>query len=372
VWAEPRVEAPPRPWWDIALVAVLVPATVAEGLLRSDVPLPGLSIALALVCVLALLWRRSHPAVATVVAFASQTLAGLVPDWTGRDYGVLLSTSCVLLLLYSLGRWASGRGVVLATGFVLLAHVVREPFYESSAVSMLVGAGFLLMPVAVGAAVRFQTTSRGRQVEQVRMREREQLARELHDTVAHHVSGILIQAQAGRAVAAADPSRAVAVLGVIEEEANRSLVEMRAIVGVLRDGAEAERSPVPGIADVARLARDGTGRLPVELAVDGELEQLEPVVGTAVYRLVQESVTNAQRHAREATLIRVRVVSDDREVTVTVTDDGRTPAPPRPGGFGLTGMAERVSVLGGRLEAGPRPGGGWSVTATLPRPEEAR
>ncbi len=367
LWAEPSVPAPPRPWWDVALVAVLVPVAVAEGLLQDDVPWPAYSIALALVCVVALLWRRSHPLAATVVAFSAQTLAGLGPDALGREYEVLLATACVLLFPYSLCRWASGRAAVVGLVVVLAEHVGREPFYDSSGVSIVVGAGFLMFPAALGAAVRIQSTSRRRQTEQVRLREREELARELHDTVAHHVSGIVIQAQAGQAVAATDPDQAVAVLRVIEEAASRSLVEMRAIVGILRDGAEAERAPVPGVADVERLARDPAARLPIDVELTGDLEALEPAVGAAVFRLVQESVTNAHRHARGASRVDVRVVGDRDAVRVSVADDGRAASTATDGGFGLTGMSERMALLGGTFAAGPRPQGGWAVTAVLPR-----
>ena len=370
VWTEPRVSAPVgRPWWDTALVALLVPATVAEGVLRPDVPWPVLQIALALVCVLALLWRRSRPLAALVVAFGAQTLAGLLPDLAGHPYGVLNTTACVLLLVYSLGRWAAGREVVVGLALVLVAHLFREPFYDSSGVSIVVGAGFLLLPAALGAAVRFQVTSRRRQAEQMRMKEREQLARELHDTVAHHVSGIVIQAQAGRAVAASDPGRAVEVLGVIEEAATRSLAEMRAIVGILRDGAEAERAPVPGVADVVRLLREPAPGPPVEADVGGDLDDLPPAVGAAVYRLVQESVTNARRHARGATRIAVRVTGEQDSVRVSVVDDGHGGGAGA-GGYGLAGMSERVALLGGVFDAGTRPEGGWAVTAVLPRSGE--
>lgn len=398
-WEEPRVEPPPgRPWWDWAIVAVLVPVTLLEGALTPDVPWRALTTALALVCVLALLWRRSHPLAALVVAFGAQTVAGVGPNLTGVDDHVLLTTSCVLLLPYSLTRWASGRHAVCGLAFLLTAHFVREPILEETAQTIVVGAGFLLFPAALGASVRFQRRSRSRELEQVRMREREDLARELHDTVAHHVSGILIQAQAGRTVAGADPERAVEVLGTIEGAAGRALAEMRSLVGILRaDDQEAELSPVGGVADLDRLVRDleaqaapGAGDPTVALLVDPELGRLEPTVDAAVYRIVQEAITNARRHARGASRIEARVAGaagappepdgadgaqarDERDgsVRVEVVDDGRGDGPTTTGpgpGYGLVGMAERVELLGGAFAAGPRPGGGgWQVLAVLPR-----
>lgn len=366
-WREPAIPwTGPPPTADVALVAVLVPATIAEGLLRDDVPWPAFSIAAALVVVVALLWRRAHPLATTIVAFGAQTAAGVLPDLAGREYGVLYTTSVFLLFPYSLGRWASGRGAIAGMGVVLAAHGLREPLYGESVTDILVGAGFLLFPAALGAAVRFAVTSRDRQADQIRSREREQLARELHDTVAHHVSGIVIQAQAGRAVAATDPARAVEVLGVIEGAATRSLEEMRTIVALLRSDEAAERAPVPGVRDLAQLARGLATRLEVQLEVQDDLD-LDPALDAAVYRLVQESVTNAQRHATGASSVRVEVSATSDAVSVSVRDDGRPVAGRRRSdGFGLTGMAERVDLLGGDLEAGPAADGGWAVVANLP------
>ena len=122
---------------------------------------------------------------------------------------------------------------------------------------------FLLFPAALGASVRYRTTSRLRELDQVKLREREQLARELHDTVAHHVSAIAIRAQAGRVVAASHPDAAVDALEVIEEEASRTLAEMRSMVGALREDEEPELAPQRGVADIERLARPApvTGRV---------------------------------------------------------------------------------------------------------------
>ncbi len=373
LWDEPAVPAPAGvPWWDKALAAVLVPAALVEGLLRSDVPWPAYSILLAMVCPVALLWRSHRPLAALLAGYGAQTLAGLGPALAGRDHGVLDVTSCVLLFPYSLTRWGSGRAVVAGIVFLDACHLLREPLYDSSGLSILVGLGFLSFPAALGAAVRFWARARRREGEQIRMREREQLARELHDTVAHHVSGILIQAQAGRAVAASDPDRALEVLATVEDAAARSLTEMRSLVGLLREGEAAERAPAHGVDDLGGLVRDGDVP-PVELSVSGDVVGLGSAVDAAVYRLVQESVTNARRHARAATRVRVEVAGGPDAVRVTVRDDGRGGAAAderaRAGddGYGLVGMTERVTLLGGTLRAGPADGGGWVVSAVIPR-----
>jgi signal transduction histidine kinase len=186
--------------------------------------------------------------------------------------------------------------------------------------------------------------------------------------VGHHVSAIVIQAQAGRALAASNPDRALATLETIEESASRTLEEMRAMVVFLRDGAEPDFAPQPGLADIERLARRVGGWPRVDVQVAGNLSGISPGLGVALYRIAQESVTNAVRHARDAARITVHVADEDEQVRLTVRDDGAPNGTGRtPPGYGLVGMAERASVLGGSLRAGPDPDGGWTVTALLPK-----
>lgn len=375
VWDEPRVPAPlSRPWWDVALVAALVPTALVEGIVREDVPWPPYSIVLTMVCVIAVLWRTQYPLGMLLLAFGAQTLAEVGPAVAGLNDGALYTTAVVLLLPYSLARWDSGRHVTVGVVVLIAGHVLRELLYGSPATDIVVGAGFLGFPVVLGAAVRFGVSTHQRGAEQMKLRERERLARELHDTVAHHVSGIVIQAKAGQAVAATDPQRALGVLGVIEKEAVRVLTEMRALVGVLRDGAEVERVPVYGIADLQRLVDDTADGPRVQLMVSGDVENLGASVGAAVYRVVQESVTNARWHAHGATRLEVRVRTDDDVVHVDIVDDGeagrghrRSSARGQGSGLGIMGMRERVELLGGQLRAGPLRDDGWAVSATIPR-----
>jgi signal transduction histidine kinase len=201
---------------------------------------------------------------------------------------------------------------------------------------------------------------------EVKLREREQLARELHDTVAHHVSAIAIQAQAGQAVAASRPAAALEALAIIEREASRTLTEMRTMVGALRAGDEAALAPQPVSSDIDRLAVSTT--LPVIVERSGDLADLNPLVDRALFRLAQESITNATRHARHATSVTVRLQGESDRVLLSVTDDGDARAfEPLHHGFGLVGMTERANLLGGTLHAGPDPRRGWSDHAVLPK-----
>jgi signal transduction histidine kinase len=302
-----------------------------------------------------------------VVAFGVQTLLDVASLFGADGSAVLYTTGYVLLFPYALARWGSGREIVIGLAVVVVCHVFRETV-NSTGSDIVVGIPFLLLPAALGASVRYRTSSRLRELDQVKLREREQLARELHDTVGHHVSAIAIRAQAGRILAATRPGAAVEALEVIEVEAARTLGEMRAMVGALRDSGEPDLAPQRGVADIERLARTA-GELPrVDVSFSGDLDDIRPSVGAAVYRLAQESITNAVRHARHATRIDVRVTGDDDCVRLTVADDGDAGSAARPtSGFGLVGMTERANLLGGTLEAGPDQGRGWTVNAVLPR-----
>jgi signal transduction histidine kinase len=187
------------------------------------------------------------------------------------------------------------------------------------------------------------------------------------------VSAIAIQAQAGRAVAATDPALAVEALAVIEAEASRTLYEMRTMVRVLRhgevgDGEAADYAPQRGISDLDELTRmSPLVQVAVHVDGGGDLSGLPQPVEVAVYRICQESVTNAIRHALHATRVSVEVTGDVGVVRLRVHDDGEAARPATSVGYGLLGMAERAKLLGGACQAGPDPVGGWTVEATLPR-----
>jgi len=369
LWAEPRAPQPPRRVWrDWVLVAVLVPTAVLEGVLRDQVEWRPVAILLGVGLVFAMLWRRTHPLAAVVVVFGS-LIALDVASLIGASGAVGLYTMVYLVLLpYSLVRWGSGREAGIGLMLIVAAGALGTAVEFTGLVDAVVGGVFLLFPATLGAAVRYWASSRLRELDQVKLREREQLARELHDTVAHHVSAIAIRAQAGRVVAVSHPTAAVDALEVIEEEASRTLAELRIVVGGLRQDDAPALTPQPGVADLERLTRTLGDRPRVELDLSGDLDDLSPSVGAAIYRIAQESITNAVRHGRQATRVDVRVAGDDDCVRVTVRDDGEASSiGPSSVGYGLAGMTERATLLGGSLEAGPMPDRGWSVNAVLPR-----
>jgi signal transduction histidine kinase len=370
LWAEPRVPHPPaRVWRDWVLVALLAGAGALETALRTDVSWRPVGLLVLGALAAALLIRRTHPFGAVALGFGVGMVADTLAALTGGVGPVsMYAMMFALVLPYSLLRWGSGREVAAGCS-VLLAALVSSLVRDRSTIGeLLIGLVFLSLPAVLGASVRFWASARTRELDQVRLREREQLARELHDTVAHHVSAMVIQAQAGRVTAVADPSAAVSALEIIEAEGSRTLAEMRTMVSALRDRDDAELSPQSGLAEVERLARAGGGPPRVDVRLVGELDDVEPAVASAAYRIAQESVTNATRHARGATLVDVLVVGEPGTVRVRVADDGDPVAASRgPDGYGLVGMRERAALLGGTLAAGPGETRGWVVTATLPQ-----
>lgn len=377
LWAEPRpAHAPVRVWRDWALVAVLSSGSVLEMLLREDRAWAPLVLAVSVVVALTLLWRRAHPLAAAAVAFGTM-FAWDVARIFVIDATNLLTIAGLLMLPYALFRWGSGREAAVGLGIILgwlpVTHVADPTANAQVGLAPEVGTavggyGFFLFSAALGASIRFHAHAQTRDIEQAKLRQRNELARELHDAVGHHVSAIVIQAQAGRALAASHPDRALATLETIEESASRTLEEMRAMVVFLRDGAEPDFAPQPGLADIERLARRVGGWPRVDVQVAGNLSGISPGLGVALYRIAQESVTNAVRHARDATRVAVQVADEDEQVRLTVRDDGAAgPTGHTPAGYGLVGMAERASVLGGTLQAGPDPDGGWTVSALLPK-----
>lgn len=374
LWAEPRpADAPVRVPRDWLVVAAFIAWSVVEAVFRQDLaPWPLLLVA-TIAVIAPLLWRRTHPLIAVVVAFGTMTIVDALRILTEAPGLMLNSISALLILAYALFRWGSGREVVGGLCVIVLWLVTTNIADPTSLSDTVTAYAFFLFAAALGAAIRFYAKIRVRDIEQAKIREREQLARELHDTVAHHVSGIAIQAQAGRAVAASHPDSAVQVFETIEIAATRTLSELRAIVGVLRDAPDAQFEPQPGIAEIEQLAADGQPGPTVQVQISGDFDDISPAVSAAAYRLAQESVTNARRHARHATLVTVEISADAESVTVNVEDNGSSAGANRgSAGYGLVGMQERASMLGGTFRAGPKGQQGWRVEATLPRTRGTR
>ncbi|MGH3760801.1 sensor histidine kinase [Actinophytocola sp.] len=269
-------------------------------------------------------------------------------------------------------------------GVNLLMLVLRWGAHVVDIEVMLLSGLLLIVSVAAGwyfrARDRERTQTARAEVTSAQQGERMALARELHDVVAHHVTGIVVQAQAALLVAERNPDVAMPALEKIDRSGTEALNAMRTLVGSLRDGtaawaaggADATGQATTDLdADVRALAENFVGPpVTVELSLPTRLPH---EVGRSVLRLVQESLTNVGKHAPGAIDVRVRVESTDDQLHIRISDDGaQRPANPPggSGGYGLVGMRERVELLGGRFEAGPSGDVGWSVEAWLPLRKE--
>jgi signal transduction histidine kinase len=349
--------------------------TVPRGML-------ALGYALALLHTLPLAARRRFPGTVLGISVASALAVaalGVPPE--------ILGPAAILVAVYSVAaygdRWVSLAGLAAAELGAAAVQLTPASFQWPTPVTnaLVIGAAWLLGHfVGVRRAYTAQL-ERTAELERARAElahravaeERLRLARELHDVVAHAISVIAVQSGVGAHVAATQPEEAAKALAAIEVTSRAALIELRRLLGVLRQEGEpqGDLAPVPGLADLdallAELAKAGLG---VRLRVEGTPSQLPAGVDLSAYRIVQEALTNVVKHAGPARA-QVTIGYRDQEVTVEVTDDGRGVTVPTGDGrarvgHGLIGMRERVQVFGGDLETGPRPGGGFRVAARLP------
>ncbi|MCH8991904.1 MAG: sensor histidine kinase, partial [Acidobacteria bacterium] len=325
----------------------------------------------------ALYWRRYQPLVVLgVVMVGSALLMGL-----GYLAVHLLG---VVISLYSVGRYATndrwsylGVGTAVALGGIGgLAN--GEP---ASAIAVA-----LFLVWYIGRRIRIRgeyltvLQERAAHLErehaagahQAVAEERTRIARELHDVVAHRVSLMTVQAGAAKTIAADDPEGARQAMEAVEHEGRQALGELRHLLGVLRPEAEVGGlGPQPGIADVPRLVEQlGRAGLEVSLTTDDLPTDLTARVDLSAYRIVQEALTNVLKHAGPSARTEVRLSTDNQGVAIEVLDRGHGATILPGSGHGIVGMRERALLLGGSLDTGPRPGGGFQVVAYLPIGEE--
>ncbi|MCD9879617.1 sensor histidine kinase [Streptomyces guryensis] len=291
-------------------------------------------------------------------------------------------TAILLCLLFIAARDCPPRSAV-ACGLLDLVALLATPVRHSHSLGgadggetlafMVVGLALAGLVAGLAAYLRSLDYRRTVAVADTRREERVAIAADLHDFVAHHVTGILVQTQVARMMATSRPDDLDPVLEGIERAATEALASMRRTVGVLRDtGEEADRRPVGDLAGIAGLTEGFAS--PVQKATlhhDPAVPyDLPHEVQAAAFRVVQEALTNVRRHAADADEITVQVRYDAGHLRVSVTDDGhggtQLPAAAHGGGFGLIGLKERVTALGGDLHAGPRAGAGWEVRAVFP------
>jgi signal transduction histidine kinase len=371
-------------------VAILVGAAAAILEMRAisnhapdpEVPVASLwlLIPIALLMTLPLLARRRWPFGAPALVFVTTGVSSffegaLVPYSGSLFLGILVSTFLFGMLR---DRFEAAVGLVIAMATVVVVgwNDPVKSFDEYISVPTIMAivwlAGFALSrKLDEVDAVREKALRLEREREEgareAVAEERARLARELHDVVGHSVSVMTVQASAVRRLLLPEQEKEREALEVVEQTGRQALAEMRRLVGVLRRPEEAPAlAPQPSLEHLDKLVEHvRESGLPVELTVEGDAVPLPVGLDLTAYRLVQEGLTNALKHAR-ADQARVLVRYGDGEIEVEIADNGTGGGDGGGGGHGLVGMRERVAVYGGELEAAPRPEGGFRLRATLP------
>jgi signal transduction histidine kinase len=382
LWA--RLRRAPPPLLDAALaVAVAAVNLIAIGVATEPGarPLDALAYALAVGYGAVLLARRRWPLGVLLAATVLQLLYYTV-GYPGTTPAFSLAVPLYTAAVAGYLRWG-----LLITAFFMTAGAFVTTVHEGTpAAEVFTGflpqASLLVTLLLLGEAVRsrraWQAEVRERLARAEAEREREaarrveqerlRIARELHDVMAHTISVITVQAGVAAEVLADAPEHAREALATIRAASREAMAELQATVGVLRtgDGQQPPRAPAPGIGQLDSLLEAARGGgLRVQAVVAGDPRPLPPAVDLTAYRILQESLTNVVRHAR-ATTATVTVRYEPDGVVIEVADDGRGPGAAGGSGYGLAGMAERAAALGGKLEAGPGPDGGFRVRALLP------
>lgn len=325
---------------------------------------------------LALLWRRTHP----FRVHAALLLATVAVHLLGQTHGLV----GMVVSLYSLGRYEIDRRWSIAGSALAFVLVITDLEFR-----VVPGPGAWLTGVLVvmvwytGRRLRFRgeylrlLEERAAQMEREReaeaeravVAERTRIAREMHDVIAHQVSVMTVQAGAARTVLRADPDAAISAIAAVEQAGRQALSEMRHLLGVLRQDESGQAlDPQPGIAELAALFRRVADAGPVVTpTLRGALDTLPARAQLAIYRIVQEALTNVIKHAGPDARVKLHLELDDETVRLSIVDDGKRSSTPTAGGHGIAGMRERAALLGGWLTAGRGDGGGFEVRAVLPR-----
>jgi signal transduction histidine kinase len=366
---------------DYGPTLVLAPITVTEVVLSSEITAPkGLSALAAVLLTVPLIWRRRAPVVVMTLALV---VVGVFDTVTNFADAAGSPFAGVLLAVYSGGAYARGRGELRAGAAAMLAFLaammvqsdtpIGDFFFIGGIMFSVWGAGTVVrsrQQLASALALRTVELEHERE-EKAKLavaEERARIARELHDVVAHNLSIMVVQAGAERRAMGDERPETSEVLATIEDTGRTAMAEMRRLLGMLRrSDDELALAPQPSLVHLQDLVEQvREAGMPVELQVEGEPRPLPPGIDLSAYRIVQEALTNALKHAGPAQA-RVIVRYGDNDLDIEIADDGPGAAEAAPaGGHGLVGMRERVALFGGDLATGRRLGGGYAVRARLP------
>jgi signal transduction histidine kinase len=331
--------------------------------------------------VVPVVFRRRSPRLAFAVGAAGAAIQLIFLSPSPADVALVV-------LLYTVAAYRPRRESVTALLICLAGSTIAIIWSPDSAARWLFWLGFGAAWV-LGDSMRYRRAyylslqdrtarleaERDAQAKIAAAAERARIARELHDVIAHNVSVMVVQADGAGYMLRSDPERAAAALGAVSRTGRQALAEMRRLLGVLRAGDEdRELAPVPGLGQLRELLDQARAAgLPVSFTLQGAPGQLPEGAELAAYRVVQESLTNTRKHGGAAAAAAVALHYQPDGLVVQVTDDGlgaTAAAQADRAGLGLTGMRERIAMYGGTVQAGPRPGGGYQVTARLPRQQQ--
>ena len=317
-----------------------------------------------------LAWRRRLPLAAMTVAAAAGTAEALANVPLQEPLVPLL---VYVIVVYSLVTYAPRERALTGAVIGLAAVAAQTASQHKGLGNFAFAAVFLCAAWVVGQTIRKRTAHAERLerdqeqlVAAAAEDERRRIARELHDVISHGLGVVVLQAGAAEQMLERDPARARQALQAIRATGNEAIAELGTLLAVVRGEVESSREPQPALADLERLlAASRDAGLPVELEIRGEPRDLPVPIELSVYRIVQEGLTNARKHAGPA---RARVVMDYRaeSVEIAIEDDGNGVAAANGSRRGLIGVRERVAVFGGHYQAGPRTEGGWRLRAVLP------
>jgi len=321
-------------------------------------------------------WAFGAPAAVFAVGVAISLYNGTLATYTFGNFLGVLAATFMFGMVWEREKRVAGLGIALAAAAFVVHNDPKQGIGDFAFIAFTFTIAWFV-GFALGGQLRSAAyaTERAEQLERERevearaavAEERARIARELHDIVGHSVSVMTVQASAVRRLLREDQEREREALRTVEETGRAALGEMRRLVGVLRRPEEAPALvPQPSLQYVDKLVEQTReAGLPTELRLEGERTELPQVIDLTAYRLVQEGLTNALKHAK-ATHAEVLVRYDDGSVELVVRDDGTGGGNGDGGGHGLVGMRERVAVCGGELHAGPRPNGGFELRARLP------
>jgi signal transduction histidine kinase len=372
-----------RRWWaaPVLLPCALLALALVELTFAHDLSHRAVAWVCAPLLTLPLVWRTRVPVaagIAIALVFLAQTVAGVPAN------GQVAATIVVIVASFAIGRHAGPRHALAGIAAIAAIGITTEVVQHASAGDV----AFVMVFVVASWLAGFALARRSDEASQLAQRaalahahaderaqeavelERRRIARELHDTVAHTITVMVLQAGAADAVLERTPEQAREALREIQSAGRSALVDMRHLLAVLRaDGGDDDLAPQPQLSDLPRLLEQlGAAGLRVSLELGDGVDGCPVSVSTSAYRVVREALTNTMRHGGPQAKASVVLRCDASGLDVEVTDDGQGVSAGAPG-FGLVGMRERVAAFGGELHAGPRAGGGFVVRARFPLTE---